>query len=493
MFGRKQAASRPEPVQADYPHSGQTAVAEAAPHNLYNTGTRPTGEPRTQAVVSQPDLSAEKSPANPELNSTNQQWQSHIRQMVFNDMDPAVAMSLSREELLQELLLEVGQLAAQHRYLLSEQEQRLLAETLQHEMLGIGAIEPLMADETVTDIMVNGPDNVFVERHGKLQKADVSFSDEQSLRHVARRIASQVGRRIDESSPMVDARLEDGSRVNIIIPPLALDGTSISIRKFGQYHFSLEDMQDRKSLSPGMVKLLKIATHCRLNMLISGGTGAGKTTLLNAMSRAIDNEERIVTIEDAAELRLQQPHVVRLETRPKSAEGTAEITPEHLLRNALRMRPDRIIVGECRGVEAFQMMQAMNTGHDGSMSTLHANSPQDALIRLENMLLMKGSALPLAAIRRQIASAIHMVVQVSRMRDGVRRVTSISEISGMEGDTILTQELFCYEQHGVGDNGVLQGEFKPRKVTPGFIGTAESLNLKDALLDAMHSPGAGDD
>src|SRR3984893_10799224 len=357
-----------------------------------------------------------------------------IQPLVLEHMDVAAAAEMPRAAFEAQLTGWVKELLVETKIQLNFVEQRELVESLVADMLGLGPLEPLIADETVTDIMVNGPKQVYVERRGKLEITDVQFRDDQHLMNVATKIVTRVGRRIDEARPLVDARLPDGSRVNIIIPPLALDGASISIRKFSKKSITLDTMAAGGSISTAMATVLKIAARCRINILISGGTGSGKTTLLNALSRMIDGVERTVTIEDAAELQLQQPHVVRLETRTANLEGTGEINMRDLLKNALRMRPDRIIIGECRGEEALDMLQAMNTGHDGSMSTIHANSPREALTRLENMIGMAGINLPSRAVRTQIASAIHMICQVNRMRDGTRRVTHIMEGVGMKGD-----------------------------------------------------------
>jgi pilus assembly protein CpaF len=352
-------------------------------------------------------------------------------------------------------------------------------------MLGLGPIEPLLGDEGITDIMVNGPKRVYVERKGKLELTDVVFRDNSHVMSVATRIVTQVGRRIDESSPLVDARLMDGSRVNIIVPPLAIDGPSISIRKYSKKSITLDVMSRQSNVSAAMASVLKIAARSRLNILISGGTGSGKTTLLNAMSQMIDPTERIVTIEDAAELQLQQPHVVRLETRPANLEGKGEISMRDLLKNALRMRPDRIILGEIRSSEALDMLQAMNTGHDGSLSTIHANRPREALTRLENLVGMAGIQLPAKAVRQQIAAAVHLILQISRMRDGIRRVTSVTEIVGMEGDVITTQELFAYQYEGELPDGRLKGSFNSAGLRPHFITRAEYYGLDQALVEAM--------
>jgi pilus assembly protein CpaF len=408
-----------------------------------------------------------------------------IQPLVLEHMDVAAAAEMPRAAFEAQLTGWVKELLAETKIQLNFVEQRELVESLVADMLGLGPLEPLIADETVTDIMVNGPKQVYVERRGKLEITDVQFRDDQHLMNVATKIVTRVGRRIDEARPLVDARLPDGSRVNIIIPPLALDGASISIRKFSKKSITLDTMAAGGSISPAMATVLKIASRCRLNILISGGTGSGKTTLLNALSRMIDGVERTVTIEDAAELQLQQPHVVRLETRTANLEGTGEINMRDLLKNALRMRPDRIIIGECRGEEALDMLQAMNTGHDGSMSTIHANSPREALTRLENMIGMAGINLPSRAVRTQIASAIHMIAQVNRMRDGHRRVTHLMEVVGMEGDVITTQELFTYQFQGEGSDGKLRGAFQSSGIRPAFLPRAEYFGLDRALLEVI--------
>jgi pilus assembly protein CpaF len=408
-----------------------------------------------------------------------------IQPLVLEHMDIAAAAEMPRPAFEAQLTGWVKELLAETKIQLNFAEQRELVESLIADMLGLGPLEPLMSDETITDIMVNGPRQVYVERRGKLELADVQFRDDQHVMNVATKIVSRIGRRIDEAKPLVDARLEDGSRVNIIIPPLALDGPSISIRKFAKKTITLDIMAQTGSISAAMATVLKIAARARLNILISGGTGSGKTTLLNAMSRMIDPAERTVTIEDAAELQLQQPHVVRLETRPPNLEGSGEITMRDLLKNALRMRPDRIIIGECRGEEALDMLQAMNTGHDGSMSTIHANNPREALTRLENMIGMGGINLPSKAMRTQIASAIHLIAQVNRMRDGTRRVTHIVEVVGMEGDVITTQELFTYQFQGETGEGRLRGTFQSTGIRPAFLPRAEYFGLDRALLEAI--------
>jgi pilus assembly protein CpaF len=408
-----------------------------------------------------------------------------IQPLVLEHMDVAAAAEMPRPVFEAQLSGWVKDLLTETKIQLNFAEQRELVESLIADMLGLGPLEPLIEDETVTDIMVNGPRQVYVERRGKLELTNVRFRGDDHVMNVATKIVTRVGRRIDESTPLVDARLLDGSRVNIIVPPLAIDGPSISIRKFSKKTITLDTMAQQANISADMATLLKIAARCRLNILISGGTGSGKTTLLNALSRLIDPTERTVTIEDAAELQLQQPHVVRLETRPPNLEGSGEITMRDLLRNALRMRPDRIILGEIRGAEALDVLQAMNTGHDGSMSTIHANAPREALTRLENMVGMTGINLPSRAVRTQIAAAVHLIAQVNRMRDGIRRVTHVIEVVGMEGDVITTQELFTYQFQGETADGKLRGVFKSSGIRPHFLPRAEYYGLDRALLEII--------
>jgi len=408
-----------------------------------------------------------------------------IQPLVVDRIDIGAAARLEREELGRQIGELVGEILREERLRLNQREQKDLVELLLDDMLGLGPLEPLLAEETVTDILVNGPYQVYIERKGKLELTDVKFRDNQHVLNICSRIVSQVGRRVDESQPLCDARLLDGSRVNIIIPPLAIDGPSISIRKFSKKGITLDIMAKQRNVSENMAKVLKIASRARLNILISGGTGSGKTTLLNAMSQLIDVGERIVTIEDAAELQLQQPHVVRLETRPPNLEGVGEINMRDLVKNTLRMRPDRIILGEVRGAEAMDMLQAMNTGHDGSLGTIHANRPREALTRLENMIGMASVNLPAKAVRTQISSAIDMIVQVSRMRDGVRRITHIMEVVGMEGDVITTQDLYVFEFEGEDQQGNIKGNFKSSGLRPHFLPKASYFGLDRALMEAM--------
>jgi pilus assembly protein CpaF len=408
-----------------------------------------------------------------------------IYPLVMERIDTEVAAKLKREELSRQLAGVVAEVLTEQRIQLNLTEQRDLVTVLLNDMLGFGPLEPLLADDGINDIMVNGAKQVYIERKGKLELSDVTFRDDPHVMSIATRIVTMIGRRIDESTPLVDARLPDGSRVNIIVPPLAIDGPSISIRKFAKKGITLDVMVKQDNVSAQMAVVLKIAARSRLNILISGGTGSGKTTLLNAMSQMIDPTERIVTIEDAAELQLQQPHVVRLETRPANLEGRGEITMRDLVKNALRMRPDRIILGEIRSSEALDMLQAMNTGHDGSLSTVHANRPREALTRLENMIGMAGVNLPSRAVRTQIAAAIDMIVQISRMRDGIRRVTNVTEVVGMEGDVITTQELFAFHYEGEQPDGRLKGRFESSGLRPHFTQRAEYYGLDRALLEAM--------
>jgi len=349
----------------------------------------------------------------------------------------------------------------------SAEREQMIGE-IRNEVFGLGPLEPLLADASISDILVNGFDHVYIERAGMLEKTDISFVDETHLRRIIDRIVSRVGRRVDESSPMVDARLLDGSRVNVIIPPLSLDGATMSIRRFGGHQLTKESLIENGTMAPEMLDLLEACVAGKLNMLISGGTGAGKTTLLNLVSSFISGRERIVTIEDAAELRLHQEHVVRLETRPPNIEGKGAVRQRELVINALRMRPDRIVVGEVRGGEAVDMLQAMNTGHEGSLTTIHANSPRDALSRLETMIAMAELNLPDKAVRQQIASAINVIVQVARLSDGTRRIMSISEVTGMEGPVVTTQELFMFERQGILAEGRIAGRFRPTGVRPHF-------------------------
>jgi pilus assembly protein CpaF len=408
-----------------------------------------------------------------------------IRTGVFSSMNASAAVGKTREQMKPGVEQLVQGIAERERLNITMAEQRQIVGELLNDMFGLGPIEPLLADETVTDVLVNGPDQVYVERHGRLELTAYKFRDNAHVINVAQRIAAGVGRRVDESSPMVDARLADGSRVNVVLPPLAIHGATISIRKFSKQKITLFRMVQQGNLSMAMANVLKLASTCRLNVIVSGGTGSGKTTLLNALSHFIGLGERTITIEDAAELQLVQPHVVSLETRPENAEGLGAIAQRDLVRNALRMRPDRIILGETRGAEAFDVLQAMNTGHDGSMTTIHANTPRDGITRLESMVMMANGNLPLMSIRRQIASAIHLIVQIERMRDGMRRVTRITEVIGMEGDVIITQDLFTFRYDANAYNEEVKGVFECATVRPAFSARAAYYGLEEALQEAM--------
>lgn len=411
--------------------------------------------------------------------------QMHLK--LLDKFDLAVLETLPPALLRQEIASMVERLLQDEQAAINDIERRTLIRDIQHEMLGFGPLELLMADPTVSDILVNSFEKIYVERKGKLELTNVTFTDEKHLLRIIDKIVSLVGRRIDESSPMVDARLPDGSRVNAVIPPVALDGPMMSIRRFAHIPLKMENLvNELKSLTPEMAFMLEGLCKSKVNMIISGGTGAGKTTLLNILSGYIPETERIVTIEDAAELQMQQPHVVRLETRPMNIEGKGEITQRALVRNALRMRPDRIVIGEVRGAEAVDMLQAMNTGHEGSLTTIHANTPRDALSRLENMIGMANLNLPHKAARQQIASAITVVIQGLRMIDGKRKITSIQEITGMEGEVVTMQEIFTFRQTGINDAGEVQGYFQATGVRPKFSDRLRAFGV--VLPDAMFDP-----
>jgi pilus assembly protein CpaF len=414
-----------------------------------------------------------------------------LHQRLINQINLAALDSMSRQQIEAEVGDIVYEELAKQNHALNNTERKALVSDVLDELLGLGPVEPLLKDPTITDILINGPSQVFVERYGVLEPTAVSFKDEKHLIRIIQKIVSAVGRRIDESAPMVDARLADGSRVNAIVPPLAIDGASMSIRKFAKVPIGMDRLIEIGSVPAAVAEVLKAVVKSRRNVLISGGTGSGKTTMLNAMSAYIDVRERIVTIEDSAELQLQQTHVVRLETRPPNIEGRGEITQRDLVKNALRMRPDRIIVGEVRAGEAFDMLQAMNTGHDGSMTTVHANTPRDALSRIEQMIGMSGIDIPVRSSRAQIASALHVVIQIGRLSDGRRRLLSLSELTGMEGEVVTMQEIFRFRQTGVSPEGQVVGKFEATGIRPKFIeqvmshGVSLSADLfrPDARLD----------
>ena len=414
-----------------------------------------------------------------ELASHYQDLKDRLHQRVIEMLDLNVLSTMSQDAVQAQLTKLIEQLLQQESVLLNQRERTQVTQDILHEVLGLGPLEPLLADQTVNDILVNGYKQVFVERSGRLELTPIRFKDDAHLKKIIEKIVSRVGRRIDESSPMVDARLADGSRVNAIIPPLAIDGPSLSIRKFSKDPLQLYHLVEKQSLTPEIGELLKAIVEARLNVLISGGTGSGKTTLLNVMSGFIPNNERIVTIEDAAELQLRQDHVVRLETRPANIEGKGEVAQRELLKNALRMRPDRIILGEVRGAESLDMLQAMNTGHDGSLTTVHANSCRDALTRIETLVSMAGFNLAAKALRHYVSSALDVIIQIARMSDGTRKLISLQEVVGMEGDLITLQELFTFQQTGLDENRKVKGRFKATGVRPKF---AERLAAKGVAL-----------
>jgi pilus assembly protein CpaF len=416
---------------------------------------------------------------------------SKIHKKILGLVDLRTMESMSPEQLRSELKLLTERLLDDDSIAINESERRTVVQSIQNEMLGLGPIEPLLADTTVSDILVNGPNRVYVERRGRLEAADVKFDSDAHLLRIIDKIVSRIGRRVDELSPMVDARLPDGSRVNAIIPPLALDGPVLSIRRFSVVPYGMDDLVKFGTLTPEMAELIYGLVKAKVNLLVSGGTGSGKTTLLNVISGAIPPNERIITIEDAAELQLQQPHVVRLESRPQNIEGKGEVTQRALLRNSLRMRPDRIILGEIRGAEVLDMLQAMNTGHEGSMTTIHANTPRDALTRLEHMMSMAGMQVSPRTMRQQISAALSVVIQISRLSDGKRKITSLQEITGVEGDIESMQEIFKFDQTGVDATGAVQGRFLATGIRPKFEQRLRTrgVNLREDLYDPARNRG----
>jgi pilus assembly protein CpaF len=410
-----------------------------------------------------------------------QQLKLAVHNRLFEMLDVTRLESLEPAMAAQKVTAAISAILDDEGRLLTDTDKNHLIEEIKNELLGLGPLEPLLWDDEITDILVNGHSQVYVEKGGKLHATEVKFQDDQHLMLIIDRIVSQVGRRVDEASPMVDARLPDGSRINAIIPPLTLDGPALSIRRFGRRRYNVDDLVGKKTLVPEIVEFLRTIVRARLNILVCGGTGSGKTTLLNCMSLFVPADERIVTIEDSAELMLQQPHVVRLETRPPNVEGKGEVTQRDLVRNSLRMRPDRIIVGEVRGDEVFDMLQAMSTGHDGSIATIHANTPRDSLGRLEMMMLLSGVSIPQRAMRQQVASALNIIVHVSRLSDGSRKVMRISEISGMEGDMVMMQDLFEFKRTGIGPGGEVLGQFVATGIRSAYSQRLEAAGYK---LDA---------
>ncbi len=427
------------------------------------------------------------------LTAQETEWKQRINERLLSVLDLSLIDSVDTDSAREEIRSIVDRLLTEESAPLSRRQRQLIIERIEDEVMGLGPLEPLLADHTISDILVNGYDTVYIERHGKLELTDTRFTDASHLLNTIDRIVSAVGRRIDESSPMVDARLADGSRVNVIIPPLALDGAILSIRRFGVELLTMEKLIELDTVTAEVAEVLSAIVKGRLNVVVSGGTGSGKTTMLNILSGYIPEDERIVTIEDSAELQLQQPHVVRLETRPPNIEGKGEVASRDLVRNSLRMRPERIIVGEVRGGEAFDMLQAMNTGHDGSLTTVHANSPRDALGRIENMVSMTGINFPINALRSQIASAIDIVLQIGRLEDGKRKLVSLQEISGMEGDIITMSELFTFQREGLDENNNVIGRLQATGIVPAFHRDLASrgIDLPIAVFEPDWSQSAG--
>ena len=412
----------------------------------------------------------------PSNDETFRELRSRVQDRLINELNPQI--DLSNPAKVRKQVEEIfNAILDSESIVLSRSERQRLFESIAADIIGLGPIEPLLADDEVSEIMVNGPKQVYIEKKGKLIKTDITFTDDEHVMRIIDRIVAPLGRRVDESSPMVDARLKDGSRVNVVIRPLALNGPTITIRKFRKDKLTVQDLVRFGSMSQDMADFLAACVQARLNIVVAGGTGSGKTTLLNVLSSFIPEDERIITVENAAELQLRQDHVVTLESRPPNVEGKGEVTIRDLVINCLRMRPERIIVGECRGGETLDMLQAMNTGHDGSMTTIHANTPRDAVSRIETMCLMAGMDLPARAIREQIASAIHVFVQQSRLKDGSRKVTQITEVAGMEGDVVVLQDIFVFEQTGIDEKGKIVGQLRPTGVRPRFLEKFEALNI----------------
>lgn len=445
----------------------------------------PGGQTHAQPAELKAGVLDKNAPPLPDHLESYYKLKTELHRKLLRKVDLTALEKMPEDRIKAQLAQIVESLIDEYSLPVNEHERENLITDLLNEITGLGPLEPLLADPSISEIMVNSYDTIFVERRGRLERSSIRFTDDAALLKVIDKIVSNVGRRIDESSPMADARLPDGSRVNAIIPPIALDGPSLTIRRFAAKPLKMKDLIEKRAITAGMAEMLSGMVKAKLNILISGGTGSGKTTLLNIFSGYIPNGERIITIEDTAELQLQQNHVVRLETRPPNIEGKGEISMRSLVKNSLRMRPDRIVLGEVRGSEVIDMLQAMNTGHDGSLTTVHANTPRDALGRLENLVGMGGANLPAKALRQQIASAIHLIVQASRMNDGSRKVVSIHEVTGMEGDVISTQEIFYYERQGTNPDGSLQGRFRCTGVRPKWAERVKSygINLPDDLFD----------
>ncbi len=469
--------------------SAKQRVADAAPE------ARPQPKPVMKVVAEKPEkapkpqVPAQPTPSTHRLQEASETKLSEVKTSIFSALIDTVDLTelgkLDPNQVRAEITDIVSEIISVRNMVLSAAEQQRLISEICDDVLGLGPIEPLLALDDVADIMVNGPKQIYIERGGKIEKTDVTFRDNAQLMHVCQRIVNAVGRRVDESSPICDARLMDGSRVNVIAPPLSIDGTTLTIRKFTKEKLTLAKLVEFGTITPNGAKLLEVIGGCRINVLISGGTGSGKTTLLNCLTRFIDQAERTITCEDAAELQLQQPHVVRLETRPPNLEGIGQVTMRDLVRNCLRMRPERIIVGEVRGPEAFDLLQAMNTGHDGSMGTVHANNPRDGISRIENMIAMGDYNMATKAVREQIASALQVIIQTQRLRDGSRRITHITEVMGMEGDVVTLQDLVLFDVQGEDEIGNIVGRHKATGIRPSFWDRARYFGLEDLLMNAM--------
>ena len=481
MFGKRSGpptqAPKPAP-EAPAASSAQPATKTAAP------AAAPTA-PAEAAPPPPPPPASER----PKAFGDAEQKYNETKQNVFAALVEAVDLTelskLDSGQVREEITDIVGEIIAVQNLVLSAAEQGKLITDICNDVLGLGPLEPLLVRDDIADIMVNGANKVYIETSGKVELTDIRFRDNAQLMNICQRIVSAVGRRVDEASPICDARLADGSRVNVIAPPLAMDGPALTIRKFKKDKLTLETLVEFGSVSPEGLQLLSVIGNCRLNVIVSGGTGSGKTTLLNCLTRFIDVDERTITCEDSAELQLQQPHVVRLETRPPNLEGVGEITMRDLVRNCLRMRPERIIVGEVRGPEAFDLLQAMNTGHDGSMGTIHANNPREAISRVENLIAMGGFNLPVKTVREQIAGAVNIIVQASRLRDGSRKITHVTEVVGMEGEVVTLQDLYVYELQGEDENGRIVGQHKPTGLRPAFWDKAKYFGKERELAAAL--------
>ena len=506
MFGKKGTEAVtvkpvPElaPPAAPEPTPANESVLEPAPAAAAEAPPAPEPEPVLAPEESTPPPPpAPEPPPDPEPSDSAQEGPlseklQEIKIKVFNDLIEAVDLtqlaSLETDAVREEIDDIVGEIVGMRNFVLSAQEQQQVINDICNDILGLGPLEPLLARDDIADIMVNGPDKVYIETNGRIELTDVKFRDNAQLMNICQRIVTAVGRRVDEASPICDARLMDGSRVNVIAPPLAIDGAALTIRKFSQDKLTLENLVNFGSISRAGATLLQVASASRCNILISGGTGSGKTTLLNCMTDYVEPGERVITCEDAAELQLKNPHVVRLETRPPNLEGAGQITMTDLVKNCLRMRPERIIVGEVRGGEAFDLLQAMNTGHDGSMGTVHANNPREAISRVENMIAMGGYNLPATAMREQIASAINVVVQAARLRDGSRKITHVTEIVGMEGDVVTMQDLFIYDITGEDADGKIIGNHRATGIRPAFWDKARYFGLESKLAEALDDAG----